>query len=48
MCVRVAASVGDPDPQDPMFLDLPDPDLVVRDTDPAPDLFPSERTEVNF
>ncbi len=39
MCIRVAASVGDPDPQDTMFLDHPD--LVDRGTDPAPDLFPS-------
>jgi hypothetical protein len=41
VCVRVAASVGDPDPQVPIFLGLPNPDLVVRGMDPAPDLVPS-------
>jgi hypothetical protein len=34
-------SVGNPDPQDPMFLGLPDPDPLVRgmDLDPDPSLF---------
>jgi hypothetical protein len=31
-------SVADPDPE---VLGLPDPDLLVRDTDPAQDLGPS-------
>ncbi len=33
-------SVWDPDPQDPHFLGLRDPDPFVRGTDPDPSLFP--------
>ncbi len=33
-------SVGDPDPQDPHVFGLPDPNPLVRDTDPDPNLAP--------
>ncbi len=36
----VEISVADPDPQDPHVLGLPDPDLLVRGTDPDPDPAP--------
>ncbi len=34
----VAGSVADPDPEDPYVLGLPDPDPLVRDTDPDPSI----------
>jgi hypothetical protein len=36
---RTSTSVGDPDPQDPLVLTLPDPDPLVRGTDPDPSFF---------
>jgi hypothetical protein len=40
--LNVLVSVGDPDPQDPHVLSLPDPDSdpLVRGTDPDPSPFP--------
>jgi hypothetical protein len=32
-------SVGDPDPEDPHFWGLPDPDPLVRGTNPDPSFF---------
>jgi hypothetical protein len=36
--VKKKNNAGDPDPHDPHVLGLPDPDPLVRGTDPDPDL----------